>query len=187
MAQRKKSAGAGRSQRERLLSRPRPSLPYPIRVVDPTEARQRLAEVQQLARQALLRHDKGSPEYRAAQERVVEAEAVVDACYATVMITALHPAVYEALKAEHPPKSEPEGDGDPADVDVDTFVPAVLAAGTDAGMSAEDWAAFLAEHCSDGERQELRVLVLGLNERARFVDSVVLPKGLTGMPSWPLS
>jgi len=183
MVARKKTAGADRSRRDRLLARPRPSLPYPIRVRDPARARQELQRVEQEARQVLIRDGRDSDAYRAEQVKVDAARAVVDGCYETVTVTALNPADYEALKGQHPPTEAQQAEPDPADVNVDSFVPAVLAAGSDAGMSVDDWAAFLAENCSDGERQELRVLVLGLNERSRFADAVVLPKGWTGMLS----
>lgn len=180
---------AGSRQRDRLLARPRPSFPYPVRVDDPAEARQKLQKVQQETRQAKLRHDKGSEEYEAAEQRLADAQAEVDACYETVAITAMHPAEYEQLKADHPPTEAQlaEGGDPPPDVNVDTFVPAVLAAGCDNGMTAEDWATFLGGRCSDGERQELRTVALAINERPRFAEPMVLPKGSTTIPSLPWS
>jgi hypothetical protein len=184
MAAKRNGSKAGSRQRDRLLARPRPSFPFPIRVADPAEARQQLQQVEQETRQAVLRHDKGTPEYEAAKQRLVDAKAEVDACYETVILTAMPPAAYEQLKAEHPPTAgqvtQAGQDGDPPpDANVDTFVPAVLAAGCDNGMTAVDWAAFLAERCSDGERQELRVCALAINERPRFAEPLVLPKGWT--------
>jgi hypothetical protein len=166
-------------------------LPYTLRVDDPAKARAALEAAQREARQVLLgKHGRDSDEYREADKAVMAAQAKVDACYETVVITALHPADYEAAKAAHPPTPEQLAVGEdeiPPDVNVDTFVPAVLAAGTDAGMSDQDWATFLAEHCSDGERQELRALVLAVNERPRAAEPVVLPKGSTMTRSWPWS
>lgn len=184
MAARRNGSKAGSRQRDRLMARPRPSISYPMRVADPAQARLQLEKVQQQVRQVVLRHDKDTPEYAAAQQRLADAQAEVDACYETVVLTAMHPAAYEQLKAEHPPTAEQlaqaQTDGDPPpDVDVATFVPAVLAAGCDNGMSAEDWAAFLAENCAEGERQELRAVALAVNERPRLAEQMVLPKGST--------
>jgi hypothetical protein len=175
------------SQRDRLLARPLPSLSYPILVVEPDEARAAV-EAHRAARQALLRAEEGTPAYVAAEAGLAEAQAAADACYETVTLTALAPADYEALKSLHPPTATQVAAAEaeqlrPPDADPDTFVPALLAAsaaGSD--MTAEHWSTFLAEHCSDGERQELRVAVLGLNERARWADPM-LPKGSITMRS----
>jgi hypothetical protein len=192
MAQRKRAAGAGNSQRDRLLRRPRPSLPFPIQVDDPAEARRRLAEVRRLARQAMLRHEEDTDEYRAAAAELAKAEAAVDACYEVVTLTAMPPAAYELAKTEHPPTAEQIAEAQrreqlPPDCNEDTFPPFVLAAGCNNGMTVEDWEAFLTEHCSDGEATELRVVILGLNERPRMAESAVLPKGWTTTLSSPLS
>jgi hypothetical protein len=174
------------SQRDRLLARPLPSLPYPILVVDPSEARAAV-EAHRSARQALLRAEEGTPAYVVAEAGLAEAQAAADACYETVTLTALPPADYEQLKSEHPPTAAQVAAAEaeqvrPPDADPDTFVPSLLAASAGSDMTAEHWSTFLAEHCSDGERQELRVAVLGLNERARWADPM-LPKGSITMPS----
>jgi hypothetical protein len=188
MTAKRKAAGAGRSQRERLLGRPRPSLPYPILVADMDGPRQELDKVLRTARQAMIRADEGTPEHAAAVASIEAAQAAVDACYETVTLRALPPAGYEQLKADHPPTAGQVAEAEklgipPPDANVDTLVPEALAAGCDNGMTVEDWATFLAEHCGHGERQELRTVVLGLNEATRFAESTVLPKGSTGIRS----
>jgi hypothetical protein len=192
MPAKRKSAAAGRSPRERLLGRPRPSLPYPILVVDPTAARAELQQVERRVRQDMLRHGEGSDAYQAAAADLAAAQAAVDACYERVVLTAMEPAAYEQLKADHPPTAEQQAAAKaagelPLDCDTASFVPAVLAASGEPQMPAEDWTELLERRMSDGERQELRVVVLGLNERSRFAEPVVLPKGSTTTPSFRLS
>jgi hypothetical protein len=189
MPAKRKTAAAGRSPRERLLGRPRPSLPYPILVDDPSDARRNLERVERTARQVMLRHDEGTKAHKAARAELDAAQQAVDGCYQWVILQAMPPAEYEQLKAEHPPTEAQLGAAKqagelPPDCDTAAFVPEVLAASTDVGMSAQDWAALLDQNMSDGERQELRVVVLGLNERSRFAEPVVLPKGSTMTPSW---
>jgi hypothetical protein len=186
------AAAAARSPRERLLGRPRPSLPYPILVDDPGEARRNLERVERGARQVMLRHDEGTKAHKAARVQLEAAQQAVDDCYQRVILQAMPPADYEQLKADNPPteaqlKAAKDASELPPDCDTTAFVPEVLAASTDMDMSAQDWAELLDRHMSDGERQELRVVVLGLNERARFAEPVVLPKGSTMTPSWRLS
>jgi hypothetical protein len=178
MATRKRKTGAT-GRRARLLGRSLPSVPYPILVDDPTDAQRELERVHARTRQLMLRHDPGSAEYRAAEVELSRAQAAVDACYETVHIRALAPARYEALKAQHPPTTDQLAEQPPPDVDVNLFVPAVLAEAVEGDMTADDWADLLDHRMSDGERQEIRVIVLGINERARFAEPVVLPKGST--------
>jgi hypothetical protein len=192
MPAKRKTAAAGRSPRERLLGRRRPSLPYPILVEDPAPARDALQQVERWARQEMLRHDEGSDAYRAAAAELAAAKAAVDACYERVVLTAMEPAAYEQLKADHPPTADQQAAAKaagefPPDCDTTSFVPAVLAASSEPEMPAEDWVELLERRMSDGERQELRVVVLGLNERSRFAEPVVLPKGSTMIPSLRLS
>lgn len=191
----RKAAAPRQSQRDRLLGRPRPSLPYRILVApdEVEQARAALAEVQVAARQARL-GDNAAAAKRAAQQ-VRAAEAVVDACYETIVLRALPPERIEELDAEHPPTAEqmdkakaereqavqrgeqvPEW---PSWNDA-TYWPALLAeSATEAGMTANEWAAFLAEHVSTGEAAGLKQAALAVNRLERVADPLVLPKGWT--------
>src|SRR5690606_23309892 len=96
-----------RSQRERLLGRQRPTLPYRL-LVDPdgvADARVELAAAQAELRQAQMRKAAAST-VRAAEAKVRRAEAKVDACYETIMLRAVSPVRMEQLAAEHPATEE---------------------------------------------------------------------------------
>lgn len=197
------AAAGGQPLRDRLLSRPRPSLPYTL-LVDPpaaAQARAKLAAAQAEARQAMLQHGESSPAHRRAAKRVADAEAAVEACYATITLTALPtggPVTMETLAAAHPPTQQQieaarearaqaaqRGQDQPPwpEWDEDAFIPAVLAECSDAGMSADEWREFLASHVSDGERRGLWRTVLAVNALERVADPLVLPKGSTRIRS----
>lgn len=191
----KRTRAAAPSQRDRLLGRPRPSLPYRL-LVDPDgaeKARAELARVQAQTRQVLLKHAEGTPAYRTAQQRRADAEAAVEACYEVLVLRALPPARVAELEAEHPPtgqqmeqakaereqarQREEELPGWPNYAD--TFWPALLAESVDGHMTAEDWTTFLAEHVSGGEAAGLRRALLSVNTAERAADPLVLPKDWT--------
>lgn len=163
------------SLRKRLADRPRPHITYPLLVdVDELQAaQQRLEQARQEWRQLVLRGEDATQ----AQAAVDEAQAAVDGCYAQIVLRALPPEQYEELIAAHPPTEAQRAAGEIWNVD--SFRPALLAGCADGDMTAEDWAAFLAERCSQGERQELWVAALAVNEQARVAEPMVLPKGLT--------
>jgi hypothetical protein len=199
----KTAAVAQQSQRDRLLGRPRPSLPYPL-LVDPDRvetARAELARVQQRVRQVVLKEEPGNARYRRAEKSIRDAEAVVDGCYETLILRALPTrgeVTTERLIAAHPPtdaqmaaaklereKAKTRGEDLPPwpDWDDDTLRPALLAACAEGGMSEQDWTEFLAGHVSDGEARALWLACLAVNERERVADPLVLPKGWTGIRS----
>lgn len=186
---------AGTSQRDRLLARKRPAVPYRLLIDGDAvgAARMALLAAQRDLRQARLQVGKGrAAAVRRAEAAVADAEQAVDACYETVVLHALAPRDLEALIAEHPPTAAQwaavqkardeaaERDGPaPAwpDWDDDTFYPALLAAcATEAGMSPADWAAFLEANASNGEVVGIRHAALNVNHRERVADPLVLPK-----------
>lgn len=190
-----KAAALQQSQRERLLGRPRPSLPHRILMdhdqVDP--ARAELAKVQREARQVQVRANATAAQKAAAQSRVVDAEATVEACYETIVLRALPPRRVEQLETEHPPteqqmakvrsdreRAQQRGEELPEwpQYNEDTFWPALLAESADGDMTVEDWSGFLAEHVSSGELVGLRMAALQVQHAERSADPVVLPKGL---------
>jgi hypothetical protein len=186
---------AEQSQRDRLLGRPRPSLPYRI-LVDPDgaeRARAQLATVQVETRPVLLKAKEGTSAYRAAKKRRADAEAAVDDCYETIVLRALRPARFAEMEAEHPPtveqmdqvKAEREqarqrGEELPGWPNyAEPFWPALLAESVHGDMTADDWATFLANHVSGGEVAGLRTALLNVNHMERAADPLVLPKGWT--------
>lgn len=197
-------------QRGRLLSRPRPSIGYPLLVVDQADlarAQAELAAAKADQRQVVLAAKSAKPTAasRRADQRVTDAQAAVDRCYETIVLTALPTAgevTAEKLAAAHPPtdaqmakaakdRAEAAQRGEPPPPwpawDDDTFRPALLAACCGNGMTAADWATFLAGHVSDGEAGGLWRACLAVNERERVADPLVIPKGSTAMLSSLLS
>lgn len=188
-----------RSQRERLLARKLPSVPYGI-LVDAEgaqAARERVEQAQQALRQARL----ADRDVEAAEREFAEAQAALDGCYEQIVLRALPldgPVTVEKLIAEHPPteqqlaKAKAERDearrrGDPppdwpAWNDA-TFRPALLAATAEGDMTAEDWAQVLSTRMSTGEVRSLWAACLAINTMGRAADPVVLPKGWTRTPS----
>ncbi len=136
---------------------------------------------------------------RKAAQAVADAQAALDACYETIVLRALEPERVEELLAEHPPtqaqllacqkareKAAERGEQPPAwpDWDEATYRPAMLAeCATEAGMTADDWAAFLASNVSNGEKLGLWREVISVNERERVADPWAVPKGLMAMLS----
>ncbi|KXK63352.1 hypothetical protein AWW66_03295 [Micromonospora rosaria] len=190
-------------QRERLLGRSRPSVPYRMLVDEAGAARaqEALAVAQRHLRQVTLA-DRSPEEVAEAHARVDAASRELDGCYETVVLRAL-PLVgevtAESLIADHPPseeqmaavkakREEARRAGDelppwPAWDDA-TFRPALLAASAEgAGMSAADWAEMLSTRMSAGEVRGLWAACVAINLTGRAAEPVVLPKGSTRMPS----
>jgi hypothetical protein len=169
-------------------------MPYRL-LIDPAgveQARAELARVQRSSRPGRIGDDPAASDKAA--EQVAAAEAAVDACYEIIMLHALPPARVEKLEAEHPPtadqlakakadREQATKRGEQVDAPTfndDTYWPALLAeCATDAGMGADDWAAFLAEHVSTGELVGLKMAALNVNRVERVADPLVLPKGWT--------
>ncbi len=196
-------------QRARLLARPRPSIAYPLLVVDEQTLAAAKAEVgaaQSELRQIVL---SGRPKTAAArrrtEKRLSDAQSTLDGCYELVVLTALPTSgevTAETLAAAHPPtdeqmarvrqqRQEAVQRGEPQPPwpgwNEDTFRPALLTACSSNGMSEQDWAVFLAERVSAGEARGLWVACLAVNERERVADPLVIPKGSMAMLSSRLS
>ncbi|MFI2663738.1 hypothetical protein [Micromonospora carbonacea] len=187
------------AQRERLLGRPLPSVSYRLLVDQDgaAAAQEALAVAQRHLRQVTLA-DRSPEDVAAAHARVDAAARAVDACYETIVLTAL-PLVgevtTESLIAAHPPTdaqmAAAKTDRDkarhageevppwPAWNDA-TFRPALLAASAQtAGMSEQDWAVMLGERMSAGEVRGLWAACVAINLTGRAAEPVVLPKGWT--------
>ena len=196
-------------QRGRLLGRPRPSIGYPLQVVDRETlavAQSELGAAQADLRQVVLADKpKTSAARRKADQRVAAAQAALDLCYETITLVALPTAgevTAETLAAAHPPtdaqmakvrqeREQAARRGEPPPPwpvwNDDTFRPALLAACSSNGMSEQDWATFLAQHVSAGEATGLWLACLAINQRERVADPLVIPKGSTAMLSSLLS
>jgi len=114
------------SLKDRLANRKRPSTTYSLRIDDDTAARAELAAAQAAGDDA----------------RVAAAQAVVDACYEQVTITAVAPKTMEELRAAHPPTDIQRDRDKKAEWDPATFVPALLAACVDSDITEAEWAEY---------------------------------------------
>lgn len=172
---------------DRLKSRQRPWVDFRLLVVDGEQlaaAQQKVTEAQGRKRQADLRLDKAKPERvkeaAAAKRALTRAEKALTECWETIRLTALPPADYEQLKAAHPPTAEQLQADPDVEWNRETLRPALLAACAEGGLSESEWSALLGEKFSEGERQEIFTTALAVNQGARVVESVVLPKGSIG-------
>ena len=145
--------------RERLANRKRPTATFALRIEDDTAARVALVAAQ----------DSKDP------EAITAAQAAVDACYEVLHLTALSPADWEELVAQHPPTEQQKK----ADkwCNMDTFVPALLAACVAGEESEDEWADYLTKgSLTFGEAAALTTAVFQLNQR---IPDSWYPKGST--------
>jgi hypothetical protein len=148
---------------------------------DPAPAQAGLRKAVAGARQAVLKHGPKSSQAKTAQRKVDKAQAVVDACSVGITLRAMKPDEYEDLVAAHPATAEQRKADANATINTETFRPALLAECAEGDMTASDWVEFLSDgRCSTGERRDLYLAALGVNEQARQPD-VVLPKELQAM------
>jgi hypothetical protein len=168
---------------KRVRERTLPSLPFRVLVVDGDEleaAQRKLLEASERKRRADRNLVPEKPERvkeaESAKRALARAEKAFEACWETIQITAVEPAVFEKLKAEHPPTAEQLKDDPDAGFDKDTFQPALLAACAEGGKTVDEWRDMLEHQFSTGERQELFTTALAVNAGTRVVESVVLPK-----------
>lgn len=175
---------------DRIKARERPSVPFKLLVVDGEQlaaAQRRLTDAATRLRQAILRDNPEKPErrkeLRAARAAHKRAETKAEECWETIRLTALPPDEFEQLKAAHPPTPEDLKKDENAEWSREGLRPALLSECAEGGLSVDEWRSLLAERFSKGERAEIFTLALAINESARVVEQVVLPKGSTGMNS----
>lgn len=159
------------SLRERLLSRPRPSGSYPLRIDDDTEARKDVEQAQALLRIMEIQGgaaDQGA--VRKARSALKKAESRLQACYEFVTLRALPPDDFEALVGAHKPRE--------ATTDQlwnnETFPNACLLACAESDLSEQDWELVWTKVLSNAERIELSNAAIRVNVR---VPDSSLPKG----------
>lgn len=157
--------------RDRLRGRGRPSAAYLLPVGNIAAAAREVRLAEQAWRVAQLRTGDGAAEaVAAAREALDQAEEVLQECYERVELTALAPADFEALVAEH----EPREDSDDEEWDSETFPLACFVACAPGDLSAQEWTDFLNSNVSVVERDELLQLAIAVN--IRQVNPAV-PKG----------
>lgn len=155
--------------RERLAGRSRPTATYLLRIDDTTKAEEGLSEAQTALLLASAEEEKAQ-----ARQDIEAAQAVLEACFEPIVMTAMPPEEFEALVDEHPPR---EGTKDEA-WNIATFPQACFLACAPDEMNAEEWAAFLADRCSDGE--QIAMFTTAIDANLRVPDPSV-PKGLMEM------
>lgn len=127
------------SLREVLSGKVRPRRTYRMALTDPEPAQQALADAQQEARLAVVRHGSESEQAGEAAAAVAAAQVAVDACWHQIVLYALPAPRFAALMREHPPTKEGRVRGD--EWNPDTFQPALIAAcAQDDDMTEQEWA-----------------------------------------------
>ncbi len=152
---------------DRLAAKPRPSLPYPVRVEDTTAAQQAVSDAQGELLMSL-----GGEREEAARQRLADARAALGGCFQVITLTALPPEDFEALVDKHEPR---EGTDDEA-WNADTFPRAAFYACVPPGRDEAWWADWLRRTCSDGEQTDMFNAAVAINVRSV---SPTLPKGWT--------
>jgi hypothetical protein len=161
------------SQRERLLSRKRPSDVYTLQVDDDTEPRKKLGEARAMLRLLQAQGEEAEETaVRAARETLAEAEAEVAACYEDIVLRALKPRDFEKLIGKHKPRP----DTDDVTWDQETFPGACFLACAESDMGEADWERFLVDNVSDAEQADLYAASVRVNVR---LPEPSLPKGWT--------
>lgn len=164
------------SQRDRLLGRKLPFVPYKLLIDDDTAARLELerAETELELAQMGPQDDDAKAEVKKARTRVEKARKAVEACYEPITIRAVTPERFEELVAEHPArpdKDEPYNAG--------TLARALFLEGVEAELSAEEWETFLVSQVSFGEKDGVSGLLLTALLVNGRTPSGVLPKDWT--------
>lgn len=159
-----------KTQRDRLLSRSRPTTIHHLRVEDDTDARAAVEAAQEALGVARMRMDARATEAVTEAENTLEkARADLAACYEPVVIRAMEPRRFEDLVAQHPAR-----DGKDERWNVETFPRALFLASVVGELSREEWEQVLDEQCSEGEQNGLFLDAQLVN--ARMPDGRV-PKG----------
>lgn len=151
-------------RRERFLARRRPAVDYQLAVIDETDAVAELTAAKDALDTARFREDEGADQAVAAAEaRLAQARASVEACYEAVKLTALPPVEFEQLVAK--PEYAPR-DGKSEKWNADTFPRACFLACVDTSdLSADEWAEFVDGSLAQGERESLFMTAVGINAR----------------------
>ncbi len=173
------------SLKSQLTTRELPGVTQLVQIKDSRDARVKLEQALRVLKQAEI---KGA-DLKRCRAAVTRAQNQLEACFAKVTLRALSPADYEALIEKHPPTAEQvaaagKNPADRPEYNGDTFYPALFTACAEGDMTEDDWAAFFQEHVSHGERRQLYMAVLAVNENERMPEAMHTPKGLPGTGTW---
>lgn len=161
------------SLRARLLSRPRPSDTYPLRIDDDTEVRKDLERIRTLLRLLQFQGEAADEAaVRKAKRDLAKAETKMSACYEQVVLRAMRPGDFEKLIGKH--KARP--DTEDQVWNLDTFPRACLMECVESDLTADELGQVWEEVLSSGEQVELCNAAIRVNVR---VPDSTLPKGWT--------
>lgn len=155
--------------RERLNARKRPTAT--LTICDDHEIKQGLAKAKFMHQRATAQAEE-SPDQPDTGKTVADAQAALnkaqqafDETAVVLRFQALDRESFEALKAEHPPTEEQAEDG--AEWNIDTWGPALVAASSLDGMTAEDAAHYM-RTWSPNEAVELYDAAFGVQAVSRM-------------------
>lgn len=164
------------SQRDRLLKRRLPTVPFRLMVDDDSDARRELADAEAALELAQYgpQDDAAKAEVKKARGRVEKARAALDACYEVITIRAVTPARFEEMMKDHPPR-----EGKKEEIyNPETFSRALFLEGVqDPELTRDEWEVFLDTQLSKAERDGSDGIfwaTLALNTRTPSED---IPKG----------
>lgn len=166
------------SLKERLLARERPTATYPCRVAPVEETQDAEAALAAARKAALAVRVDDKTATRKAKKILAEAEARRDACYERITLRALPPAEFEALGDTYPDAPDDASDEVRRQHD-EEYLHSVFLASVEGDLTDEEWAEFVQQHLSTGERNDLYNLAIAVNGRVRALDPAT-PKGSTG-------
>lgn len=153
--------------KERFASRQLPQVVYPLRMDYSPESDAAEREFAAAERELAFAQSQGFVDLGGYRRRVDQARAAREQFYEQLTIRALPPAEFEELVAAHPSSKEQRDKNGPAAVwNVDTFVPALLAACVDSDMTADDWTEVTSKGpMATGEVAALFQAALQVNDR----------------------
>lgn len=160
--------------RERLRNRPRPTTRCLVAVEDTDAAEQELAEATAaLQLQLFAGAAEESEAVTAARQRVEDARAALNACFETIVFTAMPPEDFETLLDAHPPRPDTDEEWNDA-----TFPLACFLACAPDVFTAEEWQEWLRVNVNDGER--IRLTSTAIRANTRVLDTNI-PKDWIGI------
>lgn len=153
--------------KERFASRQLPQVVYPLRMDYSPDSDAAERELGAAERELAFAQSQGWTDLGGLRRRVEQARLARAAFYEELTIRALPPAEFEELVSAHPSSKEQRDKSGPAAVwNVDTFVPALLAACVDSDMTADDWAEVTSKGpMATGEVAALFQAALTVNDR----------------------
>jgi hypothetical protein len=164
------------SQRDRLLNRKRPSVPYQLLIDDDSDARMELEEAEaalDLARMGPQDDDEVKAEVDEAAERVEKAKAALEACYETITIRAVEPKRFEEIIDAHPKR-----DAENEPYNIDAVSRELFLEGVESELTREEWEQeMLSARMSFGESESgngVFAAALLVNSR---IPKAIIPKG----------